>query len=89
MICPNCNGNGFLLILSKDCPAMPCLICERTGILPEYIRYDPDAGKDMKRGRLRMGLTLRQYCKLYGVNAVVRGRNERGFFEKKATTLLR
>ena len=82
MICPNCDGNGFLVILSKDYPTMPCSICKGTAELPENIRYDPDAGKKLKAGRLKMKLKLRDYCKLYGVDAVIRSRHERGYFEK-------
>lgn len=83
MNCPNCSGTGNLTIFNKKNPIIICDICQGTGELPENIIYDPIYGADLKKGRTDEGLTLRQYCLAFGVNASERSKQERGFFRKE------
>jgi DnaJ-class molecular chaperone len=86
MKCPSCNGQGYtpplILLAVYAVEDFPCSICKGSGTLPADIRYDPESGAAAKGERLKEGLSLRQYCKINGVDAVTRSEQERGFFRK-------
>jgi len=77
MICHKCKGIGEIF---GFCVSIPCNICLGSGELPENIRYDPGRGQELKQARMAGDLTLREYCKEFGLNAVEMAEQEGGFF---------
>lgn len=82
--CPHCDGVGK--IIGFGCPGFrrierPCALCESTGRVALEILDRVQRGREIRRRRIEIGLSLRELAKAARVSPVELGEVERGLRE--------
>lgn len=90
MTCPQCSGSkkdfGIFPVYANDVPMekrkrvieMPCTLCNGVGTMDDEYPLRKKDGEELRKLRLKYGLSLREFANRYNVNVVALSYYERG-----------